>query len=630
MEKLLESFEVTDKVFAHLLIMDADFHVLHIKPSTAAALGYQADELKNKTLEDVLIEKNVPRVRWAFRESEKEGNEFVYERVYFKKKNGKPFRLDFTLFNIIKGGKKIYVGVGVRKKSPAQIIASSRKKRNQELMALYNVGKIMEEPSFGNEDLISISSIISRAMLHPQVARTRIVFDDHEYSALPLPAKYSSNRIISDLVVSGEKRGFIEIVYTKESAQFIPEESEMLSEVAKIISRVIERNEMARRLEESSVRHKTLFDAITDLIYETDIDRNIRMVNKKRAGVKEGKCYEKLRYLNEPCKECLISQVVRTKKHAQVEVKVDNRVVLLSTYPILDAGNNVTSLLHIVREITKERNLEQQLIQSDRLASLGQLVSGIAHEINNPNTFIRGNIEIISEAMETMLPILDAYAAEHPELTVARLPYKFFRQNITTLVADMQKGADRIKNIVADLRKFARRDEGRLDEDVDINNVIESSLRLVHNQVKRIANVQLNLGEALPIIKGNIQKLEQVVVNMIINASHAIEERKGREMGTITISTFLRDNRSICLKIKDDGTGMTDEVRKKIFDPFFTTKKARQGTGLGLSIVYGIIEEHQGSIQVESWPDKGSEFTIMLPLGTVEGKKEDRPAITHA
>ena len=274
--------------------------------------------------------------------------------------------------------------------------------------------------------------------------------------------------------------------------------------------------------------------------------------------------------------------------------------------------------------------MEQQLIQSDRLASLGQLVSGIAHEINNPNTFIRGNIGIVAEAMETILPMLDDHAEKNIDFKIARLPYKYFRKNIPILLSDMQKGADRIMNIVSDLRKFARRDEGHLDEDVDFNLVIESSLRLVHNQVKRTANINLDLAEKIPTIKGNVQKLEQVMVNIIINASHAIEQKNNGEMGNIYIKTFLYSNNKLYVQIKDDGTGMTNDVKKRIFDPFFTTKKARQGTGLGLSIAYGIIEEHGGTISVDSWPGEGSEFKIVLPLQRLEDSKIIALPITHA
>ncbi|MBT4087635.1 MAG: histidine kinase, partial [Deltaproteobacteria bacterium] len=292
----------------------------------------------------------------------------------------------------------------------------------------------------------------------------------------------------------------------------------------------------------------------------------------------------------------------------------NNKIYQATFYPILNEGGAVNDVIEIVRDVTKEKEIEQQLIQSDRLISLGGLVSGIAHEINNPNTFIRGNLSIIKESLEDILPVLDQHWSENPDFKVARLPYRYFREKILLLVSDMQKGADKIMNIVSDLRKFARKDEGLLDEDLDLNRVVESSLRLVHNQIKRSIEVQLKLDQKLPLIKGNVQKIEQVLVNIILNAAQAIKEQKGKKTGQIIIRTFLDQKNQIHLRIKDNGPGMTEDVKNRVFDPFFTTKRSRQGTGLGLSITYGFVEEHGGKISVVSHPGKGSEFKIMLPM----------------
>src|SRR4030043_191876 len=388
-----------------------------------------------------------------------------------------------------------------------------------------------------------------------------------------------------------------------------------------MVANVFARKEIAEKFEENSMRLQALFGAITDLVYMTDGDFNLQIVNKK-MDIAGKKCYEAFWDYSTPCKGCIAYKVIESKQPAQVETLLKNKFYLVSCYPIFDHKGNVTGLINIVRETTKVKEMEQQLIQSDRLASLGQLVSGIAHEINNPNTFIRGNIGIVAEAMETILPMLDDHAKKNTDFKIARLPYEYFKKNIPILLSDMQKGADRIMNIVSDLKKFARRDEGRLDEDVDFNLVIESSLRLVHNQVKRTANINLDLAEKIPTIKGNVQKLEQVMVNIIINASHAIEQKNNGEMGNIYIKTFLYNNNTLHVHIKDDGTGMTNDVKKRIFDPFFTTKKARQGTGLGLSIAYGIIEEHGGMISADSWPGEGSEFKIVLPYQRLEDVKK--------
>ncbi|HSB69503.1 MAG TPA: ATP-binding protein [Candidatus Methylomirabilis sp.] len=257
------------------------------------------------------------------------------------------------------------------------------------------------------------------------------------------------------------------------------------------------------------------------------------------------------------------------------------------------------------------RAKQAQLVQAEKLASLGQLAAGVAHEINNPIQFIQGNMRIIHEAMETILPLLDRHARENPELRVARLPYPYFREQITSLLDDMCSGCLRIADIVRDLKKFARLDEGKMDEAVDVNAVVRAGLRLVQNKIKRY-RVFEDLEPGLPPIPGSTSKIEQVVVANLINAAEALGERAG---GTITVSTRTEDaGKGICLAIADNGSGMAEEVQGRVFDPFFTTKQGTGGTGLGLSVAYGIVNEHGGRVEVTSAVGEGTTFTYHLPL----------------
>jgi signal transduction histidine kinase len=254
---------------------------------------------------------------------------------------------------------------------------------------------------------------------------------------------------------------------------------------------------------------------------------------------------------------------------------------------------------------------QKQLVQAEKLASMGQLVSGIAHEINNPVQFIQGNMQILREAIGDILPILDAQAKEDRGMKIARLPYPFFREQVQVLLRDMADGAGRIGNIVRDLKTFARRDEGRLDEKVDVNRVVEAATRLVHNKIKRF-RLEQSLAEGLPALKGSLVQLEQVAVNTLINAAESLE---GRPDACIRIATRLENaGRQVRLSIADNGPGMTDEVKHRLFDPFFTTKQRIGGTGLGMSITYGIIEEHGGSIEVETRLGEGTTFHYLLPV----------------
>jgi PAS domain S-box-containing protein len=361
------------------------------------------------------------------------------------------------------------------------------------------------------------------------------------------------------------------------------------------------------KLRESKTRIQTLFQAITDTVTVVDPEMNILLSNRKTVG-KKGKCYKKIFGLERKCDDCLAERVFVERSSVSQEKVVDDEFYLLQAYPIFDEKSDVSAVLEISRVITKEKNMEKQLLQADKLASLGQLVSGIGHEINNPNTFIRGNLFIVQEAMKDIFPILDEYHKKHPDLKIARLSYDIFQKNIPILVDDMVEGANRIKGIVDGLKKFAKRDEGLLNEAVDINLITEACLRLVDNQIRRTADVRVNLDHHVPAVLGNSQKLQQVIVNILINASQAIEKPRG------TIHVVSRfDDTEVTLEIGDDGMGMDEKTKKLMFDPFFTTKRRQGGTGLGLSIVYGIIKEHKGTIAVDSKPGVGTTFSISIP-----------------
>ncbi|HSD21673.1 MAG TPA: ATP-binding protein [Anaeromyxobacter sp.] len=255
---------------------------------------------------------------------------------------------------------------------------------------------------------------------------------------------------------------------------------------------------------------------------------------------------------------------------------------------------------------------QRQLVHTEKQASLGQLVAGIAHEINNPIQFIYGNMAILAEAFSDALPLLDAQSATRPDLRIARLDYPFFRKQVPILLTDMANGAARIGAIVRDLKTFARRDEGALDESVDLNDAVQSSLRLLHDMIRHL-RVEEDLDPDLPRFRGNLTQLEQVVVNTVQNAAEAI----GRDArgGVIRVRTRTEDGgRRVRLSVHDNGAGIPPEVRDRIFDPFFTTKQRSGGTGLGLAITYGIIQKHQGEIQVESQVGAGSAFHFLLPV----------------
>jgi len=262
------------------------------------------------------------------------------------------------------------------------------------------------------------------------------------------------------------------------------------------------------------------------------------------------------------------------------------------------------------------KRTQNQLIQSEKMVSIGQLVAGIAHEINNPVNFISAGVDSLSTNLEEIKQVLDIYhkitsdnVAEklnEIEELKAKVEYKEAIREINKLIESIKNGTKRTTDIVRGLRTFSR-----LDEDIlkmaDLHEGLDSTLILLHNKYKNRIEVIKNYGN-LPQVECYPGQLNQVFMNLLSNAVDAIDDK-----GTITINTSLSYG-LIKISILDTGQGIPENIREKIFDPFFTTKGVSKGTGLGLSISQSIIEKHRGTISVKSEPGKGTEFIIMIPV----------------
>lgn len=273
-----------------------------------------------------------------------------------------------------------------------------------------------------------------------------------------------------------------------------------------------------------------------------------------------------------------------------------------------DLTREVTERKHAEEEL---RRNQQQLVQADKMAALGILVSGVAHEINNPTGLILLDLPKLKRAQTDAARILDGYHAEHGEFRLGGIPYSDMREEIPRILDEMQEGAKRIKRIVSDLKDFARMDETGDVAPVDLNAVASTALRLVDSTIRATTTrFQVSLGEGIPMVRGNPQRLEQVIVNLVINACQALP---GPERG-ISVSTHYNGSlQSAVLRVQDEGSGIAPEHLNRLTDPFFTTKRDSGGTGLGLSVSAGIVQEHGGSISFDSTPGAGTTVTVMLP-----------------
>ena len=272
------------------------------------------------------------------------------------------------------------------------------------------------------------------------------------------------------------------------------------------------------------------------------------------------------------------------------------------------------------QDITEDKRIRQegelrlqQMIQSHKLKALGEVVAGVAHEINNPVSFIANNITMLEEMWDAVEPILASDGASHPAWGDKGIGYVEVCTNMKEIIEEFKIASQRIKRVISGLKEFARTDETVEKKPVKIEEVIQGVMIIVGAQVRKtVSHVEIYIDSNLPPVQGHFQKIEQVIANLLINAHQSITpDRKGRII--ITARSIERLN-AILIEIEDNGIGMKKEVFDNIFQPFFTTRRNMEGTGLGLSISYGLVKEHHGIIGVLSRPDIGSRFSIYLPL----------------
>jgi two-component system, NtrC family, sensor kinase len=296
--------------------------------------------------------------------------------------------------------------------------------------------------------------------------------------------------------------------------------------------------------------------------------------------------------------------------------KIGQAAGLMSLVLLLVLGGIMIWNRMLTREVsrrTRELQLQQQkLIQADKMTSLGILVSGVAHEINNPCGLLLLNIPVLQELYRDTEEILEAHFEEHGDFDLGGLSYLRMREEVPLMLDDMFIGAQRIRRIVDDLRDFARQGPVELSESVDLNQVVATAIRLVDNSIRTATDhFSTSYGDNLPVFRGHGQKIEQVVINLIMNACQALESRDNAiavTTGFDTASGMLR------LEVKDQGQGIETENLARLSDPFFTTKREQGGMGLGLSVSTSIVQEHGGILEYYSAPGAGTRAVLSLPL----------------
>jgi PAS domain S-box-containing protein len=395
---------------------------------------------------------------------------------------------------------------------------------------------------------------------------------------------------------------------------------------------VIDRIRVEEDLRESEEKYRTILNSIQEGYYEVDLNGDMMFCNDSLCGI-IGYGRDELigmnnrRYMPTEAYKRVYDTFLRVFNTGEATKAFDwevitkdgtKKIVEASVTLIRDSKGVASGFRGVVRDITDRKKAEeqaklhqQQLMQASKMAALGVLVSGVAHEINNPTNFIMLNAPILRDAWDNALPILEEYYEENGDFLMGGMKYSDLRQHMPKLLAGVADGADRIKQIVANLKTYVRGDGADLSQRVDVNAVIQSALSLISNVIKNAtSHFTVRCDPSLPPVQGSFQRLEQVIINLIQNACQALADKT---QGILIATTLADTGEHVVIRVQDEGAGISPEDLARIREPFFTTKQESGGLGLGLSISARIVEEHHGAIRFTSQPGSGTTVEITLP-----------------
>lgn len=389
-----------------------------------------------------------------------------------------------------------------------------------------------------------------------------------------------------------------------------------------------------RELEESEIQFRLISTSLPVGMMLTEADESPIFINRQFENIFElDKCLDVSKKVEEaihPDDKESVFKALAEAKAADIDFEGECRLITASGktkwIDFKTSGFDIDGdkrYILIVQDISKRKQSEEnlkrtqmQLIQAEKLAGIGQLAAGIAHEINNPVGFVASNSETIVKYIKKIKDLIALYerSADADEINEYKKSRKipFVMDDISTLIDENIDGLKRITGIVKNLKDFARIDTCYELSETDLNACISNTLVIAKNELKYNVEVELDLGNILPVL-GNGGELNQVILNLLINSVQAIKSQKRSEKGHIKIRTYQEDKSVFC-EIEDDGPGIPENILSRIFEPFFTTKEVGTGTGLGLSITYDIIvNKHKGNISVDTEENMGCKFTIELP-----------------
>ncbi|MFC1742729.1 PAS domain S-box protein [Candidatus Riflebacteria bacterium] len=431
------------------------------------------------------------------------------------------------------------------------------------------------------------------------------------YESVALIPLRSKDKTIGLLQINDRRK----YIFTEELIQFF-------EGLGNSIGIAIDRNNAEIILKSSESRVRKLFEEAGDAIFFHDLDGNFIEVNNTAC--------ESLGYSKERFKELHLQDIFAAENREDISLLQQNilqkkSMVFESTYQtqsgrkfpveinacLVEDFPQGPAVLNIARDMSKRIKFREQLIQADKMKSMGTLVAGLAHEINNPNNAIMMNTSLMDEIWKGIAPLLEQYYQENGDFSIAGLPFKNLKEEVPRLISGSGKSSAKINYIVQKLRNFAKKGVSEKVE-LDPNSIVKSAVELTRNLIKKVTmNFSVIYGKDIPTIMGTSQGLEQVLINLLTNSCQSLADNTK----SISLSSsFDSESKSVLIKCSDEGHGIDEKELFKITAPFYSTKREIGNSGLGLSISYEIVKSYNGTLEFISQPGKGTTAIVKLPV----------------
>jgi len=636
-----------------LLTVDTAGTITYISPVIERMSGYMVDEISGRNFTDFIHPDDLHALLESFTSTLK--GDLAPSEFRMLDRDGTVRHMRSSSRPIVEKGEVVGLSTLMTDITDRKMLEAEKDRfladlaeRTKELGCLYNISKIFENRELPlNAILKEMTKAIPEAWQYPDMVQARIVYDGREYR--PRNFSQKAHAITADIVVRGEKAGYVQVSYrekrtTQSEEPFLAEEQKLLDVIVERLGTIIEHKQADEELRIARREIESLLAAITSILIQVSTkDQVIRwnriaeitfgipasaVLNRKfsQCSIKWewDNIYEGIFYCIAEDKPVRLDEIVYVRPDGK------KRFLGITVNPIKDVDDTLMGFLLFGTDITERKNMESQLLQAQKLESIGQLAAGIAHEINTPTQYVNDNVHFLQGAFadyqrlhERCDLLVAAVREEGTTVEMAKqiesikgeIDFPFINEEIPKAIEQSIDGLGRISRIVQSMKQFSHPGtDNKVDE--DINKALENTVAISRNEWKYVADVETDYDPDIPRVPCFPGELNQVFLNILVNAAQAIEEknRGSDEKGVIRISTSQVES-SVEIRISDTGKGVPPDIQSKVFDPFFTTKAVGKGTGQGLAISHAVIvEKHGGTISLESEMGKGTIFTIRLPL----------------